>query len=126
MWVYEPDEVPKRKHHWKHDYAGVVEHNGIRISKCPANMTLEEAAEMLNGGIAWPLSGEVEGGYPRRIYAVRDGVVYRATPTNPGVSYHGFPELIENLPPSRDLRARLLAAARDARCEAEVAQWLRQ
>ncbi len=35
-WLYEPDENPKRKHHWNKDYAGFVEVGPNRVGKCPA------------------------------------------------------------------------------------------
>ena len=124
MWRYEPDQVPKRKHHWAENHAGFVVVNGARVSKCPSTLSLSEAEELLNSGIEWsPRNWPND--YPQRIYGVRDGVVYRATPTNPGVSYHGFPELIESLPPGRDLKDQLLAAAKAQGCEEEVRTWLR-
>jgi len=94
------------------------------VSKCPSDLTVADAEQMLNAGIEWS-SARWPNDHPQRIYAVLDGVVYRATPTNPGVSYHGFPELIESLPPDRALRVRLLAAAKAQECEAEVSTWLR-
>jgi hypothetical protein len=124
VWRYEPDETPKRKHHWSKNIAGVAEVKGARISKCPSDLTLADAELMLNDGIEWS-SARWPYDYPQRIYAVLNGDVYRATPTIPGVSYHGFPELIESLPPGRDLRVQLLAIARAQNCEAEVNTWLR-
>ncbi len=123
-WKYEPDQIPKRKHHWAKKRAGVVEVKGVRVSKCPSDLTLSDAEEMLNDGIEWSPSRWPHD-HPQRVYAIREGVVYRATPTNPGVSYHGFPELLENLPPSRALRQQLIARATTLGCESEVVAWLR-
>jgi hypothetical protein len=123
VWRYETDEEPKRKHHWKNEWAGTVVVHGVVISKCPSGLTRSEAEDMLNTGIPWS-SPKWRNPYPQRIYAVREGVVYRATPTNPGVSYHGFPELIDSLPPDRELRNELLARAKIEGREVEVAAWL--
>jgi hypothetical protein len=97
MWLYEPDEVPKRKHHWKEPRAGFVMVGNVLIGKCPSTMTLESAEELLNSGVEWSPKGW-QREYPQRIYAVSDGVLYRATPTNPGRSYHGFPEHYSRFP----------------------------
>lgn len=123
MWQYETDQEPKRKHHWTNDYAGWVEIKGLIVSKCPSGMSHQEAEEMLNMGIPWNPKGWIEE-YPQRIYAVRGGVIYRATPTNPGKSYHGFPEHSGSLPPHRDLRDKLLCQARAEGTEAEVKKWM--
>ena len=83
MWRYETDEEPKRKHHWNNDQAGTVVVHGVVISKCPSGLTRSEAEVMLNTGIPWS-SPKWRNPYPQRIYAVREGVVYRAkyTPKN--------------------------------------------
>jgi hypothetical protein len=125
MWIYEPDENPKRRHHWENDYAGFVNVSGNLVAKCPADLSLADATKLLNGGIEYypPRRGGIS--HPGRIYAVHDGVVYRATPTNPGKSYHGFPELRENLPPARELREAILELAREDGSEDKVKKWLR-
>ncbi len=126
MWKYEPDENPKIKHHWDKLTAGFVEINGARIGKCPSNMALSLAEDLLNNGIPFSPPGWNRP-YPKRIYAVHDGVVYRATHTRPGVSYHGFPEYpseIRTLPgPVRDA---ILQEARTLGCEKEVKRWINQ
>ena len=90
-WRYEPDENPKRKHAWSRAHAGFVVVQGVEVGKCPNNISIAEAGRLLNTGIPVhaPRSATP---YPTRIYVIHDGVVYRATPTNPGVSYHAFPE----------------------------------
>jgi hypothetical protein len=126
-WIYEPDEKPKRKHAWDRDDAGFETVAGdVLVGKCPKNLTLGEAQELLEGGIPWsPRTWRRD--YPQRIYAVRQGAVYRATPTVPGLSYHGFPEHPSHFPQGeRELRQALLDRAKQLGCEVEVGRWLRR
>jgi hypothetical protein len=87
-------------------------------------MSLQQAEELLQSGL--PFSSERwPHDYPERIYNVHDGTLYRATPTNPGQSYHGFPELPERakkLP--REFKDRLLRLAEQKNCLAEVKKCL--
>lgn len=127
MWECEPDEDPKRKHRWPHDEAGFAEPNErYFVGKCPRTLTLVEAKEMLNRGVPWtPASWRRD--YPKRIYAVRRGVVYRAMPTNPGRSYHGFPEHYSGFPTggnAREVKDKLLEWASDEGCEGPVREWM--
>ena len=124
-WLYEPDENPKRKHHWSRDEAGFVTVGGIFVGKCPSGMTLAQAQTLLDSGIEW--SPRAWGDtYPQRIYCVWEGVLYRATITNPGRSYHGFPEHPSKFPPgNRLLRTQILELARQRDCERELRAWMR-
>lgn len=97
-YEYEPDEVPKRKHHWTEDRADFVFVRGIPIGKCPTSMTNAAARALLNSGIPW-FNPRARGAHPDRVYVVHGGVVYRATATQIGKSFHAFPEL------PRELRA---------------------
>ncbi len=126
VWAYEPDEVPKRKHRWGNDYAGFVEVGGNLVGKCPTSMTMDRAEKLLNDGIPWS-PGNWRRPYPKRIYVIGDdGVLYRATPTNPGRSYHGFPEHYLLFPDgSQNLRKQLLQVARERGCEDKVREWMR-
>jgi hypothetical protein len=122
-WLYEPDETPKKKHHWAKDHAGFVEVGNVLVGKCPSEMTISEAQDLLNAGAGWtPRNWDED--YPKRIYTVKDGVVYRATPTRPGYSYHGFPEIRRQLPTDRSLHEAILALAREDGSEEEVRAWL--
>ncbi len=110
-WHYEPDEHPKKKHAWSNPHAGFVNVQGVEIGKCPNNISIAEAEQFLNTGIPF-IPPRTSVTYPTRIYVVHSGVVYRATPTNPGVSYHAFPERAEDfrrLP--RSLRESILNEA---------------
>jgi len=125
MWLYEPDENPKKKHHWKEDRAGFEIVGHVFIGKCPRTMSIELAETLLNSGIAWSPRGWRDD-YPQRIYSVWEGVLYRATPTNPGRSYHGFPEHYSRFPPgSRELRSQIINLARERNCEHELREWMR-
>src|SRR5438128_928968 len=91
-WKYEPDEIPKKKHHWDLDSPGFVVVGGMEVGKCPSGLSLHKAEEILATGIEFFPVGHRHS-WPKRIDVVHEGAVYRAVPTNPGVSYHGFPEL---------------------------------
>jgi len=124
-WEYEPDPARKHKRGWTHDFHGFVEVGNAVIGKCPHNLSSQSCEELLNNGIEysskrWPKT------YPERIYNTKGSVVYRATPTTPGKSYHGFPEMkdrVSDLP--RELKNRLLELAEQKGCRAEVEKWLK-
>lgn len=124
---YQPDEEPKRKHHWDRDEPGFEEQvTGERVAKCPSSLSLDDAQRLLRGGVGFSPAGWKEP-WPQRVHAVFRGVVYRATPTVPGKSYHGFPELPQRFPPSRQLRDRVLrqAEAEGPALFDRVKKWLR-
>jgi hypothetical protein len=124
-WKYLPSPDRKHKKGWDKNEPGFVDGpRGHKIGKCPKNMTVATAEKLLNNGI--PFSSERwREDYPQQIYNIHDGQVYRATPTVPGESYHGFPELpgrLEELP--RDLKKQLLELAETLGCSAKVNKWL--
>lgn len=124
-WNYEPDELPKRKHAWSQTKAGFTTVGTDKfVGKCPSDMTVELAQDLLNDALPWsPTNWRSD--YPKRLYAVRDGVLYRASPTNPGRSYHGFPEHPSRFPAgARDLRDALLSMAAADGCEQELRRWM--
>lgn len=124
--TYRVDEVPKRKHHWDRDEPGFVEVAGNLVGKCPSSMDEARAELLLRGGVGFCPANWREP-RPERIYVVHHACVYRATATNPAeLSYHGFPEIRERLPPLRELRTRLLALAAQEGTESEkqVMKWL--
>ena len=124
-WLYEPDEDPKRKHHWNQNEAGFVTVGAILVGKCPSGMSIQLAQTLLDTGIEWsPSKGWIQP-YPQRIYCVWDGVLYRAMPTNPGRSYHGFPEYPSGFPPgNRALRDQIVDLARVCDCEQDLRAWM--
>jgi hypothetical protein len=122
-WEYDPGEDPKKRHHWEKNEAGFVEIDGKPVGKCPNNISPAQARELLNDGVPW-VPHRWRSRYPKRIYVVHDGVIYRAEPTNPGKSYHGFPELpvkFRELP--RDIQDRILACARNKGCYEAAKRW---
>lgn len=125
-WLYEPDEIPKRKHYWAEDYADFVEEGSGIVGKCPVSLGVAEAQTLLDDAV--PYSGpRWDRSYPNRLYAVSDGVVYRATPTNPGMSYHGFPEYPGKFPSgsaAEKVKRAIVECARRQGCEAEVRGWM--
>lgn len=124
-WRYQPDESPKRKHAWDRDEAGFLEvAPGQLVAKCPSSVSVDEAQGLLGSAIPWsPRSWRRE--HPRRLYVVRQGVLYRATPTVPGRSYHGFPEHPSGFPRgARGLKRAILDRARELGCEHELRRWM--
>lgn len=124
-WQYQENPDRKHKRAWDKPVPGFVHEGGEIVGKCPTTISPQLAANLLNDGIEfsperWPHS------YPQRIYNVHEGQLYRATPTVPGVSYHGFPENPQRamtLP--RELKERILELARAKDCEAEVNRCLK-
>ena len=126
-WKYEPRGPRKPKHGWSKDRPGFVEGKGDQvIGKCPSNLTIKEAEELLNTGIEWtnPSSHHKEE-WPEQIYVVHQGTVYRAIPTRRGVSYHGFPAQ-RDISRYRRLKDEIIERARELDCEKEVKRWMRK
>ena len=123
-WVYQENQDRKHKRDWDQPRPDFVEVKGEIVEKCPTTITIEKAEELLNSGILyfpprWPHS------HPERIHNIHGGHLYRATPTAPGKSYHGFPEhpiRAQKLP--KELKKRILDLARAILCEAEVSRCL--
>jgi hypothetical protein len=101
--------------------------NGEEVGKCPADMAVETAAALLNDEdrIEYtPL--RCSHSYPDRIYNIHEGQLYRAKPTTPGRSYHGFPENpARALRLPRAVKLQILALARIRGCEDEVSRCLK-
>jgi hypothetical protein len=125
-WKYQPDEDPKRKHHWSEPRAGFATEGGEKVGKCPCTITVELAERLLNQqGLPWDNPRLPTGTHPDRIYVVYDGVVYRAKPTIAGVSYHAFPELPERLRQlPKAVREQILGLADRLGCKKEVQAWM--
>lgn len=125
-WLYEADEVPKRRHGWSRGHAGFVEVGAKFVGKCPAGMSQSQAQELLDDAVAF-VPPRWRHPHPQRLYAVSGGVVYRATPTIPGRSYHGFPEHPTKFPRTgnaKTVKEQLLERSRQLGCEREVRQWM--
>lgn len=123
-WTYDPGEG-RVKHRWNRREAGHVRQGNRVIGKCPKDLDYETAEEALNTGYEY-YSRRGGDEYPSQIYAVIDGVVYRAEPTMNGISYHGFPVLPGDIPPGREVRDAILGIAELDGSREEVAKWLRK
>lgn len=126
---YEPDEKPKKKHHWQNDFAGFVEQppkSGVLVGKCPSSLTTERAEPLLQRGVGFN-PPNWDKAWVERIYVVHNGTVFRATVTNPNTpSYHGFPEISARFPKHRELREAVLKLATEESAESarQVKRWL--
>ena len=86
-WRYEPGDK-RPKHRWAKDAAGFEESPNGPIGKCHRSITIAIATELLRGGVVYHAPGTDE---PEHVYAVYRGVIYEAAPTQPGISFHGYP-----------------------------------
>lgn len=86
-WKYDPGEH-RVKHCSNEPEAHFVREGSAVIGKCPGTLPKTLAEKLLNSGFGYFEPGSE---YPSKIYNVHQGVVYEATPTSPGVSYHGYP-----------------------------------
>lgn len=89
MYDYDPGER-RGKHRWHRDYAGFETEEGMLVGKCPSSIDNARARTLLEGGIRWH-NPTLKTKHPQAIYAIERGVIYKATPTIPGRSYHGYP-----------------------------------
>ena len=103
--MYEADEDPKRKHHWDKDHAGFIKVGPSRVGTCPAKMNMSDAQALLNDAIPY-FPPRWSRPYPKRLYAVSDGVVYRASPTNPGILVPWVPGAPVGIPPHEEREGR--------------------
>lgn len=125
-WQYDKG-VHRRKHQWKHDEPGFEPGRRGQVGKCPANITAEMAAAILNAGV--PVFEGPDSEYPDRIYAYHAGAIYEAVPTVPGVSYHGYPwrgDLPGRTPPPRGVMERLAEQAESIGECREFKRWLKK
>lgn len=127
QWLYEPDEQPKKKHHWTRSFAGFLEVDGEKVGKCPSTIDAPMAEKLLNTQSLAYHNPRAPGPLPDRLYLVHSGIVYRATWTRPGVSFHAFPEDGAHLRklPGR-VRRDIVALAVRLGCRAEVEEWMAQ
>ena len=122
---YLPDRDRKHKRGWRGtEPTFVTGPGGETIGKCPHGMTNELCTRLVNDGIPF-FPRRWSHTYPKRIYNIYEGNLYRATPTVPGRSYHGFPELpreAKRLP--GELKRRILERAEAEGCLEQVRRCL--
>lgn len=88
----EYDPIPGRpKHRWKKNIAGFKVNGGHRIGKCPQDLKLSTANELIQESIADIPSRFDSNPYPKNLYVVFHGVIYRAVGGERTNVYHGFP-----------------------------------
>lgn len=125
--LYDPGEH-RKKHCWNEPYASVVKNGSTSIGKCPSTFSKEEARVLLDDA---EYEGKIEGqsavvALPKRMWNVYQGVVYEAVPTQPGISYHGYPWFgrpgRNRLP--RAVRAALAKRAEDQGFKREFDDWM--
>ncbi len=86
-WLYDRAEG-RKKHRWKYDEAGFHPSPKGPVGKCHASITDELAQSLLRKGVPYFLPGSTTA---EHVYAVYRGVIYEAAPTQPGLSWHGYP-----------------------------------
>lgn len=108
--IYDP--TPNRpKHRWKKNCAGFQPYQGRLVGKCPQDMKLSEAQELIETAIADPHTQFDFDGNPKNLYNVYRGVIYRAIGGDFTNIYHGFPcKNIDDLDEStlQELRTRAM------------------
>ena len=60
------------------------------VGKCPNNISDADKNQLLNEAIAEE-NGDREIDFPKKLYVVDRGAIYRAQTTDRGRSYHGYP-----------------------------------
>jgi hypothetical protein len=86
-WCYDPGDR-RRKHRWGKDEAGFLDSPSGPVGKCHRSINHEIATKLLREGVVYHAPGT---DMPEHVYAVYRGVIYEAAPTQPGVSFHGYP-----------------------------------
>jgi len=81
----------RTKHCWNQDEAGFQPSPRGPVGKCHNSITDTVAEELLNSGIPEITIDEEDSTFPKKIFNVYRGVPYEAVPTQPGISYHGYP-----------------------------------
>lgn len=117
----------RMKHRWKYDYAGFSPSGKGPIGKCPRSITEKVATDILNQGV--PFYDDPDDDMPSKIFSVHQGVVYEAVPTQPGVSWHGYPwrgDLRGRPPLPRKIRRQLEGIAKETGYDDEFKKWLEQ
>jgi hypothetical protein len=61
-----------------------------RVGLCPNNLTHADHTRLLKNAIP-EANGDRTVEFPKRLYVVHDGAIYRAETTDWGKSYHGYP-----------------------------------
>ena len=119
-WKYDPGDK-RFKHKWNKDVADFVTPDGMPVGKCPKSVGIDLATHLLNSGIEWH-NPKIPKAYPDHIYNVYKGVIYKATITLHGRSYHGYPWK-GRLP--RQIYDKLVEIAKSQGYQAEFDEWVK-
>lgn len=125
-WKYERGEG-RYKHRWKNDYAGFKPSRKGPIGKCPKSIDEALANEILNSGVPYYEFDDSE--FPDKIFCLYRGVVYEAVPTQPGISWHGYPwrgDLPGRLPLPRKIQRKLEKMAKTDGYFDEYKAWMKE
>jgi hypothetical protein len=124
--------TPKRQYEkgvdrWKHvgnsDVPEIAYVNNVpkyAIGKCPRNVPDAAKVDLLNEAIP-AANGDREIDFPKRLYVVHEGAIYRAETTTAGKSYHAFPYAGKL---GKALTAKLQAMADRKGCRKEFDKWV--
>lgn len=94
----------------------------MAIGKCPNTLSPDDCEAILTDAVAGP-NGDRDIDFPKKLYAVYDGVIYEAQTTTGGQSYHGYP-FRGRL--SRSLLRALERIAVEKKCETEFDAWVKR
>lgn len=123
--LYDPGENRhKHKLPWQGTYFRADFH-GRPVGQCPPVFRQDPglAQRLLESGIPYTNQRD-RGTAPHQIFAVHEGVAYRALPTEPGRSWHGFPCRTQEIP--RAIQRQLEAAAERLGCAEGLRRWLKE
>lgn len=85
--IYDPAEH-RLKHCWNQPEADFQQTGSSVIGKCPNTLDKNKAEDILQEAVA-DLNDCQQ--WPKRLWAVHEGVIYEAVPSEPNKSYHGYP-----------------------------------
>jgi hypothetical protein len=124
-WTYERGEG-RYKHRWNNDYPGFEPRSKGPVGKCPKSIDEKLATEILNDGV--PYFDSQDQSTPAKIYCVYLGAVYELVPTQPGVSWHGYPwrgDLAGRAPLPRKIKRQLEEKAEKSGFLKEYTSWMK-
>lgn len=90
------------------------------IGKCPDTLTPADHLKMLNEAIPSD-NGDREIGFPKSLFTVNEGAIYKADTTDRGKSYHGYPYRGKV---GRELLSKLREMAVAKGCASEFDSWV--
>jgi hypothetical protein len=100
----------------------IDENPKMAVGKCPNTLGHEACEDILAGAIDGS-NGDRELPFPKKLYAVHDGVIYEAQTTDWGKSYHGYP-FRGRL--TRKLLGKLREIAEREKCATEFESWVKR